>query len=336
MNPIPVVRQTAPTWREVIAGDDARPRPLNRTGRRRVVVDGVRLWLSIAALGASLVLGYAVWGVWRVNPASLAAPSDSTPLREIAVRTDGVLGLAWVQATLQIAPGTGIMELDLPALRERLLASGQVRDAVVTRRFPDVLAVIMEERSPVIRARVQTGEGELSNLFVARDGSIFFGERYDDDLVASLPWLGGVAFTRAVSGHGPGFAPVAGMEAVSELLGTTRASAPGLAKDFQVISLARYASDGVLLVRTPEVAEIVFGTRDDFYRQLARLDYILDELRSRPGSPAIRTINLAIGGQQVPVSFEPASSTASASASASTPRPAPRPAVAPVQNFFRL
>jgi cell division protein FtsQ len=315
----------------VIAGDDARPRPLNRTGRRRVVVDGVRLWLSAVALGASLVLGYTVWGIWRVNPASLAAPAESMPLREIAVRTDGVLGHAWVERTLQIAPGTGIMELDLPALRQRLLASGQVRDAVVTRRFPDVLAAILEERSPVIRARVQTGEGELNNLFVARDGSVFFGERYDESLVNSLPWLGGVNLSRAVAG--PGFAPVAGMEAVSELLGTTRASAPALARDFQVISLARYASDGVLLVRTPEIAEIVFGTRDDFYRQLARLDYILDELRSRPGSPAIRTINLAIGGQQVPVAFEPASSAA---ATAPAVRPVTRPLVAPAQNFFRL
>ncbi len=332
MNPIPIVRQTAPTWREVIAGDDARPRPLNRTGRRRVVVDGVRLWLTVLALGVSLFAGYTVWNLWRANPASLAAPSESTPLREIAVRTDGVLGLAWVEATLQITLGTGIMDLDLPALRARLLASGQVRDAVVTRRFPDVLAVILEERSPVIRARVQTGEGELSNLFVARDGFIFVGERYDENLVNSLPWLGGVAFNRTISGHGPGFAPVAGMDAVSELLGTTRASSPGLARDFQVISLARYASDGVLLVRTPEVAEIVFGTRDDFYRQLARLDYILDELRSRPGAPAIRTINLAIGGQQVPVSFEPASAAAAAPAA----RPVPRPAVAPMQNFFRL
>lgn len=333
MNPTPTVQQTAPTWREVIAGDDARPRPLNRTGRRRVVVDGVRLWLSVIALGASLVLGYTVWGIWRANPASLAAPAESLPLREIAVRTDGVLGHAWVERTLQIPPGTGIMELDLPALRLRLLASGQVRDAVVTRRFPDVLAVILEERSPVIRARVLTGEGELNNLFVSRDGSVFFGERYDEGLVNSLPWLGGVNLSRAVAVSGPGFAPVAGMEAVSELLGTTRASAPALARDFQVISLARYASDGVLLVRTPEVAEIVFGTRDDFYRQLARLDYILDELRSRPGSPAIRTINLAIGGQQVPVAFEPVSSTA---ATAPAVRPVTRPLVAPTQNFFRL
>jgi len=315
----------------VIAGDDSRPRPLNRTGRRRVVVDGMRLWLTVVALGASLVLGYTVWGIWSASPATLAAPAESAPLREIAMRTDGVLNLDWVKGTLQIAPGTGIMELDLPALRARLLASGQVRDAVVTRRFPDVLAVILEERSPVIRARVQTGENELSNLYVARDGAIFFGERYDESLVGGLPWLAGVAFNRAVNGSGPGFAPVEGMEAVSDLLGTTRASAPGLAKDFQIISLARYASDGVLLVRTPDVAEIVFGTRDDFYRQLARLDYILDELRSRPEAPAIRSINLAIGGQQVPVAFEPVST----SAATTVTRPTKPPATEPLQNFFR-
>lgn len=328
MNPIPVIHQTAPTWRDAIAGESPRPRPLNRTGRVRVAVDGVRLWLSVAAVGVSLIFGYTVWGLWRSNPATLAAPVDSVPLREIAVRTDGVLGRDWVANTLSIAPGSGLMELDLADLRDRLLQSGQVRSAVVTRRFPDVLAVILEERSPVIRLRAQDADGERSNLFVARDGTVFSGEHHDAEIVESLPWLAGVTLTRNATG--PGFAPVDGMAAVSELLGTARASAPALSREFQVISMSRYARDGVLLVRTTDVPEVIFSSRDDFYRQLARLDYILDELRARPNSPAVRSINLAVGGMQVPVSFETTPSAAPA-------RPAARPApVAPANNLFRL
>lgn len=306
----------------------ARPRPINRTGRRRAVVDGMRLWVSVTALGVSLIAGYVLWGTWKDNPAALAAPTQSAPLREIAVRTDGVLDRAWVERTLGIAPGTGLMSLDLAALRDRLVQTGQVRTAVVTRRFPDVLGVTIEERGPVLRVRAHNAGGELMHFFVARDGSVFTGERYAEEMVNALPWLDGASLTRSASGVG--FARVEGMEAVAELLGTMRGSAPGLAKEVLSVSIARYARDGIVTVRTAEVAEVVFGTREDFYGQIARLDYILDELRARPGATPIRSINLAIGGNQVPVSFEPPPAAAPRS-----PRPAPR-AAEPVRTFFRL
>jgi cell division protein FtsQ len=96
-----------------------------------------------------------------------------------------------------------------------------------------------------------------------------------------------------------------------------------------------------VLVRTSEVSEIVFGTRDDFYRQIARLDYILDEIRARPAATPVRSINLAIGGRQVPVAFEAPvkeSARSGAAAPARPLRPAPAPATsAPVVlTFFRI
>ena len=331
MNPIPLITQTAPTWREVLPVASARPRPINRTGRRRAVVDGVRLWLSVAGLGVSLIAGYVLWGTWKNNPATLAAPVQSAPLREIAVRSDGVLNRAWVERTLNIAPGTGLMTLDLAELRDRLLQTGQVRTAVVTRRFPDVLGVTLEERGPVLRVRALNASGEPMHFFASRDGSVFSGERYAEEMVNALPWLDGASLTRSVTGVG--FARLEGMDAVADLLGTMRGSAPARAKDVQAVSIARFARDSVVLVRTSEVAEIVFGTREDFYRQIARLDYILDELRARPGAAPIRSINLAIGGNQVPVSFElPPAPAAPASRSN---RSAPAPAK-PVRTLFRL
>jgi hypothetical protein len=45
--------------------------------------------------------------------------------------------------------------------------------------------------------------------------------------------------------------------------------------------------------------------RGENFQQLARLDYILDELRSRLGpQQTVRSINLSLGGRQVPVAFE--------------------------------
>jgi hypothetical protein len=215
-------------------------------------------------------------------------------------------------------------------LQARLLQSGQVRVAVVARRFPDVLAVTIEERGPVLRVRAPATEGAERHLFAARDGFIFSGEGYALTLIESLPWLEGVTLERDRTGRG--FAPLTGLNTVSDLLGTARASAPELARSFTSVSLARFAADGVLIVHTPEVKEIVFGTRDDFYRQLARLDYILDEIRAKPGAAPVRSINLSIGGRQVPVAFEappPASETR-------TSRAAPIDLATPGITFFRL
>lgn len=336
MNHVPILPQTAPTWRDTLA-PEAAPRPRNRTGRRRLLLASLRHWLGVGLFAACLGFGYVAWRAWNDNPAALAAPAPSAPLREIEVRGDGVLGRAWVENTLGVRPGVPLMSLDLDVLRDRLLQSGQVRVAVVARRFPDVLAVTLEERSPVLRVRARTADGAEHQLFVARDGFVFNGEGYDDSVLAALPWLAGTTLARNLSGDG--FAPVPGIESVSDLLGTARASAPWLAKDFQVVSLSRYARDGVIVVRTPEVGEVVFGTRDDFYRQIARLDYILDEVRARPGAAPIRSVNLSIGGHQVPVAFEPPPQPAAREAGAHRARPiAPRPAPAPAQNltFFRL
>lgn len=341
MNPVPLLPQTAPTWREAIA-PAAAPRPRNRTGRRRILLSSVRHGIGVGLVLASLVFGYIAWRAWHNNPAALAAPAPAaSPLREIVVRSDGVLDRAWVERVLDVRPGVPLLSLDLVALRDRLVQSGQVRVAVVARRFPDVLTVTLEERSPVLRVHAGGHADADRNLFIARDGFVFPGENYAPAAITALPLLEGITLERDLSGRG--FSLVPGMGAVSDLLGTARSSAPALAQTFQTVSLARYARDGVVVVRTAEVNEIAFGTRDDFYRQLARLDYILDEIRAKPGALAIRSINLAVGARQVPVAFEQPESTRAPSGSDTAPA-ASRPArSAPVDlatpstlTFFRL
>jgi cell division protein FtsQ len=273
------------------------------------------------------VFGYIGWRAWKNDPASLASPAPSAPLRHITVRSDGVLDRAWVESTLRVPVGARLMDIDLAASRDLILRGGQVRNAVVARRLPDTLVVTLEERSPVLRLRARESGGAENVLYVARDGFVFQGDNFDDTLVASLPWLAGVTLGRDRSGVG--FAPVVGMEAVSDLLGTVRSSAPSLARDFQIVSLARYALDGVILVKTPEVAEIAFGGAEGFYPQIARLDYILSELRTRPDPVPVRSINLAIGGRQVPVAFEPPAAPPATPARPAAPARV-RPAAAPV------
>jgi POTRA domain, FtsQ-type len=318
----------AATWRDIPQGEP--PRPVNRTGRRRVVMSALRFWTLAGLVSASLLGGYIGVRTWRDNPAGLAGPAESAPLREIVSRSDGVLDLAWVKRTMAVSPGVGIMTLDLAELRDRLLATGQVRTAVVTRRLPDVLTVLLEERSPVLRVTEPGGESGRPPLFVARDGAVFGGEGYDEALVSLLPWLEGVRLARDASGRG--FARIDGLVAVSDLLGTARSAAPGLARSFQSVSLTRFAKDGVIIVSTPEVREILFGANAElgYFQQLARLDFVLDELRARANPQVVKSINLSLGGRQVPVAFEPVApvvpaAARSSRAAAAAARPAAQP-----------
>jgi cell division protein FtsQ len=287
------------TWRDI---------PQNVTTKGMTCEGKKRLAFAVGNIvGLALVIGAAGWGiyelvsVWENNPSRITAAASSVPLREIALRTDGVLDKAWVMRTLELPKGARLMELDLPTLQERLLATGQVQTAVVTRKFPDVLAVTIQERSPVARIMAQVGTGEPQAYMVARDGSVYQGVGYDLQLAETLPFLDGVKLVRS----GSGFARIEDLDQVSDLLGAARANAPALYRTFRVVSLARFAVDATITVKSTEVDAITFGVvSDGFYKQLARLDYILDETRRQNPSQPLKAVNLAVGGSQVPVAFD--------------------------------
>jgi cell division protein FtsQ len=141
---------------------------------------------------------------------------------------------------------------------------------------------------------------------------VFEGKNYDPALLNTLPWLDGVKLIHA----GDGFTPIDGMDTVADLLATAHNQAEHLYQTFLVISLARLASDGELVVRSKDIPEITFNTRDDFFRQLARLDYVLDLARAQPDKP-LKSIDLA-NGLQVPVTID---TVARLQNSASAPAP---------------
>jgi hypothetical protein len=288
---------TTRTWRDI--PQVGFTRPVSHESSRRRWAAGARSVLYVALALAAAVCVWALFQAWRENPVNLAAASRSAPLREVVLRTDGVLDRAWLDRALALKSGITLIEIDLPALQARLLTTSQVRTAVLARQFPDVLTVTLEERSPVVRMQAQDAAGAQMTLLAARDGIVYTGVNYDPAMIDGLPWLDGVRLVR----DGAGFLPVQGLSAAADLLATARAAAPHLARDFQVISLARFARDGVILVRHPEAPEVIFGQRDTYHLQLARLDYILDEVRVR-GAGYLRTVNLSIGGRQVPVAFE--------------------------------
>lgn len=268
---------------------------MSRRGRRRRLV----AWLKVTGLVAMVTLAgwgiYAVAHSWVSDRATLANAVHSAPVREAVLITDGVLGQKWVSAVLRLPKGASLMTLDLPALRDKLLAHGQIRVAVLTRSFPDTLVVTLQERSPVARVQASESDGTTRQLLVAKDGVAYEGFGYDKPLLASLPWLDGVRLVKA----GRGYAPIPGMADVSALLSTAQLQAPHLYQDWLVVSLARLEEADEILVKAQDVPEVVFSRKRDYYKQIARLDYVLDAAGVLPET-GLRSVNLTLDGQ-VPV-----------------------------------
>ncbi len=282
------------SWRDI--PQPVKPRTMSRGGRWRLVAAGLRITFGVTFVGGLL------WGAWTVARSLRGAPvvkSDSDqiiPVRPPQLITDGVHTAEWLQRTLQLPADATLMELDLVQLHERLLGDGQVLTARLTRNFPDRLVVQITERLPVARMMAEWAGRQLP-LLVASDGTIFAGEGYADTLLTSLPWLDGVKISRTVDG----FAPIAGMESVSELLAKARLEAEHLYRTWMIVSLARLEPDRELEVRTSQGATIVFNAAADYFPQLAKLDYMWDRISKAAPGPV--RIDLSLG-REVPVRIE--------------------------------
>jgi hypothetical protein len=287
-------------WREI--PQQVRPRAMSGEGRRRVAMGTMR------AVMGTLAIGLVSWGAWEMS-AMLRDKSDfmfdagkADRVRSLVLITDGVLDKNWLARTLSIAPDATLMGLDLNQLHARLVADGQVASAAIERNFPDKVTVRLSERSPVARLMAQSGASTPTMLLLSRDGIAFPGTGFDPGMIATLPWIDGVRLARV----GKAFGPVDGMKAVSDLLATAKLEAEELYKTWQVISLARLATDGEIEVHTRDGMKVVFGSREDYLRQIARLDLLVDA-NTDPTRP-IRTVNLALGSQ-VPVTYGVAAPT---------------------------
>jgi hypothetical protein len=288
----------ARSWRDI--PQQMNTRAMSSEGRRRVVLR------ILKTAGILVVLAGLVWGglevaaTFQENPKKAPEAMQSSPVKDLVLMTDGVLDQAWMNRALALPKNTSLMALDLYQLRTRVLASGQVRTATLIRSFPATLTVSISERTPLARVSVQDKDAAPRTLLVARDGVVYEGMGYDPKMIETLPWLAGVKLAR-VSGA---FQPIAGMESVSDLLAKAKLEAEHLYDTWRVVSLARLEADGEIEVTTRDAAKITFGINEDFFRQLANLDAILDAAAAHP-EKSLREINLAVGAQ-VPAAFNDA------------------------------
>jgi cell division protein FtsQ len=282
------------SWRDI--RQEVSSPAMSRHGRRRRLA----AWLKVT-LYSTLIVG-AAWGAlmlvheWRTDRTALTSAVRSEPVRDVVVITDGVLTRDWAARVLALPKSITLMALELPALRDKLLQDGQVRVAVLTRSFPDTLVVTLQERTPVARVQASDGLGAPRQLLVAKDGVVYDGLNYDKKMIGSLPWLDGIRLVRA----GPGYQAIDGMADVSALLSTAQLQAPHLYRQWRVVSLARLADADEIVVKAQDIPEIVFSRKRDYFKQVARLDYVIDRALLLPEPAGLKSVNLAFDGQ-VPV-----------------------------------
>lgn len=291
------------SWREI--PQQVNTRAMSRGGRKRMWRTAFRVTGAVITI-ALLVSGIVVFtDAFQKNPQKMSAAVNAAQVKEIVLRSDGVLDQRWVTRILALPEEVTLMELDIKALRAKLEAFAQVRSANVRRRFPSTLEVSLAERAPVARVNAQIGKEAPRSFLVARDGVIFPGIGFGREVRRTMPYLDGVKLVL----RGEQFRPIKGMDVIGDLLATARNEAPHLYREWRVVSLARLADEGEIDVKATNVERIVFTTRsrDDFLRQIAQLDVLIDSVRAHTDQP-VSEINLAIGRMsdgrmQVPVTF---------------------------------
>jgi hypothetical protein len=289
-----ILLQDTRSWRDI--PQHVKPRAMSREGRRRLAMGSVRAVVGVAVAGAVCWVGWGVSAVLREGPGSVLDSGKSERVRNLVLVTDGVLDKNWLARTLAIPASATLMGLDLDQLRSKVLGDPQVASASVSRNFPDTLTVRVSERSPVARLQAQPVGDAAGTLLVSRDGVAFEGTGFDPAMVGSLPWIEGAPLAR----NGAPITPIAGMAAVSDLLSSAKLEAENLYRTWQVISVGRLASDGEIGVRTKDGMTVVFGTNENFLRQIARLDLLMDS-STDPTRP-LRQVDLSLGSQ-VPVAY---------------------------------
>lgn len=280
------------SWRDIPQA--VNPRAMSKQGKRRRRSHGFRIVVTIISL---CVIGWIAWKVYTLldnGPRSSVTSSSSMPIgNHLKLISDGVLDndVKWLAKVLKLPSDATLMSIDLRQLQDRLLMQGQVSGATLVRIFPSTLSVTLAERTPVARILAEGTEGKYTYL-VSRDGVAYAGIDYDPGLINSLPYLDGISLVR----QGSGFAPISGMTTVSDLLIQSKLWVNSLYQTWLVVSLDKLQSDGVIKVKTKDGIVITFGTQEGFFRQLARLDTLMDTVKAgTAGRATLRDVNLSLG-----------------------------------------
>lgn len=267
----------------------ARKRRRSRMGRTL----GIALLILLIGGGLAYALYFSGKQFTRLNP----APKAST-LKEVDFVSDGVLDREWFERQHPLPGDVAALDFDIHALKRELETFGQINRAEVEIALPSTLIVRVEEKQPVLRARVRDPEGRIRLVLIASDGTVFSGERYPPDALRHLPGLVGAKLKWSEGG----IQPVPGVEQAAELLRTAREITPDLYTDWQWVSFERFegnpdAPDALISVKSGFIERIVFAPHS-FEPQLQKLNEVVLIAREQE-SAGLRKVDLSYAEQAI-------------------------------------
>lgn len=244
----------------------AHVRPVRRRAAWRTAIRVARI---------VMLAGIVIVGAWRL--AATIAGSSVWRIDRITVSGTQRLAKGDVLATLADLRGQNLLAVDLEAARRRLLASPWVADAVLHRRLPATIDVIITERRPM-------GIGRLGGRLVLIDdrGTVMddYGPKYAE---FDLPLVDGLT---PPDGKG---VDAQRIELATRVLASL-AGRPDVARRVSQIDVTD-ATDAVVLLDT-DGALLRLGDRD-FRRRLEDYLDLAPALRERV--PAIDYVDLRYG-----------------------------------------
>jgi cell division septal protein FtsQ len=286
----------APTWRSI--NQKGKLRSTSSSARERRVGRLLR-WSALAAVVLILGggVGYALY--FSGTHLKVFTPGkEPVVLTEIDFASDGVLDSAWMEEHFPLDGETTALAFDVHALKRKLEAVGQIREATVAIALPDRVIVRVKEREPILRARVKQANGTVATILIAADGAVFEGIRFPRETLRHLPGLTGVSFQRTSTGY----RPIAAMRTVSPLIQQARNEFPEIYGSWQWISLEELSADpdapyALITVKSRRADRIVFAPRV-FHRQLSKLKEVFIQTEQRHPR-GYRTIDLSFSDQAI-------------------------------------
>ncbi len=151
---------------------------------------GVGVALSLVLFAATGLFGavrggqYAAYVEANGSPFDLVAKVAGFPINAITISGLKELDQHEILKAAAVDPKNSLLFLDAASVRDRLKALPLIKDAVITKLFPDRLMIAVDERDPVA---LWQKDGQLS--IVSNDGTVIDGVH--DDRFIGLPFVVG-------------------------------------------------------------------------------------------------------------------------------------------------
>jgi hypothetical protein len=206
-------------------------------------------------------------------------PRSNLPLRSIQYTSDGTVTKRWLTRVLAIKKNTPISEIDIFALKNRLLEFTQIRDACVEKRFPDSIAIKINERHPLLKFAIESEKGKTLLFVDSHDGSIFQAACMPKSSILTTPYA---ELNLEKSKKSPlGIGEIRGIESVKYLIGALKGEHPEIYEQIGKFSLKKYdhrskATWSRIGAFLKNGLVIEFSPRN-IDTQLLRLDYLMHE-----------------------------------------------------------